>query len=44
MVVRVDALFNLTDLCGLDADAAVASAGRTAATLTEAAVRAAGQE
>ena len=39
VVVSAEALFTLTDLCGLDPDAAVASAVRTAATLTEAAVR-----
>ncbi|MFD4565744.1 TetR/AcrR family transcriptional regulator [Streptomyces sp. NPDC058467] len=43
VVVSAEALFTLTDLCGLDADAAVASAVRTATTLTEAAVRAAGR-
>jgi AcrR family transcriptional regulator len=40
VVVSADALFTLTDLCGLDPDTAVASAVRTASTLTEAAVRA----
>ncbi|MFI6559894.1 TetR/AcrR family transcriptional regulator [Streptomyces sp. NPDC050534] len=40
VVVGAEALFTLTDLCGLDADQAVASAVRTARTLTEAAVRA----
>ncbi|ANP53381.1 AcrR family transcriptional regulator [Streptomyces griseochromogenes] len=40
VVVSAEALFTLTDLCGLAPDAAVASAVRTAATLTEAAVRA----
>ncbi|WEO94471.1 TetR/AcrR family transcriptional regulator [Streptomyces sp. FXJ1.172] len=43
VVVSAEALFTLTDLCGLAPDAAVASAVRTAATLTEAAVRAAPQ-
>ncbi|MFF1811227.1 TetR/AcrR family transcriptional regulator [Streptomyces sp. NPDC058251] len=43
VVVSAEALFTLTDLCGLDADTAVASAVRTATTLTEAAVRAAGR-
>lgn len=41
VVVSAEALFTLTDLCGLDPDEAVASAVRTATTLTEAAVRAA---
>ncbi|MFJ7904612.1 TetR/AcrR family transcriptional regulator [Streptomyces sp. NPDC096198] len=41
VTVGAEALFTLTDLCGLDPDDAVASAVRTAATLTEAAVRAA---
>jgi len=40
VVVSAEALFTLTDLCGLGPDDAVASAVRTAATLTEAAVRA----
>lgn len=40
VVVSAEALFTLTDLCGLVPDAAVASAVRTARTLTEAAVRA----
>lgn len=40
VVVSAEALFTLTDLCGLDPQAAVASAVRTATTLTEAAVRA----
>ncbi|MFE9449911.1 TetR/AcrR family transcriptional regulator [Streptomyces sp. NPDC006739] len=40
VVVGAEALFTLTDLCGLDPEAAVTSAVRTAATLTEAAVRA----
>ncbi|MFI1769498.1 TetR/AcrR family transcriptional regulator [Streptomyces sp. NPDC020800] len=40
VVVSAEALFTLTDLCKLDADAAVGSAVRTATTLTEAAVRA----
>ncbi|MCX4766141.1 TetR/AcrR family transcriptional regulator [Streptomyces sp. NBC_01275] len=39
VVVSAEALFTLTDLCGLDPDDAVASAVRTATTLTEAAVR-----
>ncbi|MFD4623870.1 TetR/AcrR family transcriptional regulator [Streptomyces sp. NPDC058475] len=43
VVVSAEALFTLTDLCGLDVDTAVASAVRTATTLTEAAVRAAGR-
>ncbi|GAA3846340.1 TetR/AcrR family transcriptional regulator [Streptomyces coacervatus] len=42
VVVSAEALFTLTDLCGLAPDEAVASAVRTATTLTEAAVRAAG--
>ncbi len=37
VVVSAEALFVLTDLCGLSADEAVASAVRTAATLTAAA-------
>ena len=37
VVVSAEALFTLTDLCGLAPDAAVASAVRTARTLTEAA-------
>ncbi|MBL1110853.1 TetR/AcrR family transcriptional regulator [Streptomyces sp. 110] len=40
VVVSAEALFTLTDLCGLDPDEAVSSAVRTASTLTEAAVRA----
>jgi hypothetical protein len=40
VVVSAEAFFTLTDLCGLDPDEAIASAVRTAATLTEAAVRA----
>ncbi|MEU6540013.1 TetR/AcrR family transcriptional regulator [Streptomyces sp. NPDC047000] len=40
VVVSAEALFTLTDLCGLAPDEAVASAVRTARTLTEAAVRA----
>ncbi|MFJ9907625.1 TetR/AcrR family transcriptional regulator [Streptomyces sp. NPDC101152] len=40
VVVSAEALFTLTDLCGLAPQAAVASAVRTATTLTEAAVRA----
>ncbi|WP_406263572.1 TetR/AcrR family transcriptional regulator [Streptomyces sp. NBC_00191] len=43
VVVSAEALFSLTDLCGLAPDEAVASAVRTATTLTEAAVRAAAQ-
>ncbi len=39
VVVSAEALFVLTDLCGLDPDAAITSATRTAATLTEAAFR-----
>ncbi|MFK0237309.1 TetR/AcrR family transcriptional regulator [Streptomyces vinaceus] len=42
VVVSAEALFSLTDLCGLDSEEAVASAVRTARTLTEAAVRATG--
>ncbi len=38
VVVSAEALFTLTDLCGLDPDAAVASAVRTATTLTRAAL------
>jgi len=37
VVVSAEAFFVLTDLCGLDPDDAVASAARTAATLTRAA-------
>ncbi len=37
VVVSAEALFVLTDLCGLNPDDAIASAARTAATLTEAA-------
>jgi AcrR family transcriptional regulator len=37
VVVSAEAFFVLTDLCGLTADAAIASAARTAATLTSAA-------
>ncbi|MGW2561579.1 TetR/AcrR family transcriptional regulator [Streptomyces sp. NPDC001514] len=44
VVVSAEALFCLTDLCGLEADEAVTSAVRTATTLTEAAVRAVAQE
>lgn len=44
VVVSAEALFCLTDLCGLDPNEAVTSAVRTATTLTEAAVRAAAQE
>ncbi|MEZ0089563.1 TetR/AcrR family transcriptional regulator [Streptacidiphilus sp. EB129] len=40
VVVSAEALFTLTDLCGMDADAAVASAVHTATTLTRAAVQA----
>ncbi|MEU7424598.1 TetR/AcrR family transcriptional regulator [Streptomyces sp. NPDC040750] len=39
VAVSAEALFCLTDLCGLDPDEAVASAVRTATTLTEAMVR-----
>src|SRR5215468_9714687 len=39
VVVSAEALFTLTDLCGLSPDEAVASAARTAATLTAAAFR-----
>ncbi|MDQ0774758.1 AcrR family transcriptional regulator [Streptomyces aurantiacus] len=39
VVVSAEALFTLTDLCGLGAEEAVISAVRTASTLTEAAVR-----
>ncbi len=39
VVVSAEALFTLTDLCGLGAEEAVTSAVRTASTLTEAAVR-----
>ncbi|WP_413812423.1 TetR/AcrR family transcriptional regulator [Streptomyces sp. OE57] len=39
VVVSAEALFTLTDLCGLGPDEAVSSAVRTASTLTEAAVR-----
>lgn len=42
VVVSAEALFSLIDLCGLAPDEAVTSAVRTATTLTEAAVRAAG--
>jgi len=38
-LVSAEALFTLTDLCGLSPDEAVASAARTAATLTAAAFR-----
>jgi len=37
IVVSAEALFVLTDLCGLQPDDAIASAARTAATLTDAA-------
>ena len=43
VVMGADALFTLTDLLNLPPDEAVASAVRTATTLTEAAVRAAAQ-
>ncbi|MFE2881843.1 TetR/AcrR family transcriptional regulator [Streptomyces sp. NPDC059272] len=43
VVMGADALFTLTDLLGLLPDEAVASAVRTATTLTEAAVRAAAE-
>jgi len=36
VVVSADALFNLTDLCGLEPEAAIASVVRTAQTLTRA--------
>ncbi|MFF0162295.1 TetR/AcrR family transcriptional regulator [Streptomyces sp. NPDC005263] len=39
VVVGAEALFTLTDLCGLDPEEAVSSAVRTAKTLTRAAVR-----
>ncbi|MFI9272198.1 TetR/AcrR family transcriptional regulator [Kitasatospora sp. NPDC052896] len=39
IVISAEALFTLTDLCGLDPDAAIASAVRTATTLTRAALR-----
>jgi AcrR family transcriptional regulator len=39
VVVSAEALFTLTDLCGLDPEEAVSSAVRTAETLTRAAVR-----
>jgi len=39
VVVSAEALFTLTDLCGLSPDQAIASAARTAATLTAAAFR-----
>ena len=38
VVVSAEALFALTDLCGLDPDEAIASVVRTATTLTQAAV------
>ena len=41
IVVSAEALFVLTDLCGLQPDDAIASAARTAATLTNAAFSAA---
>jgi AcrR family transcriptional regulator len=37
-VVSADALFSLTDLCGLDIDQAIASLQRTARTITQAAL------
>jgi hypothetical protein len=37
VAISAEALFTLTDLCGLSPDEAVASATRTAATLTAAA-------
>ncbi len=40
VVVSAEALFTLTDLCGLSPDDAIASATRTAATVTAAAFRA----
>jgi AcrR family transcriptional regulator len=40
-VVSAEALFSLTDLCGLSPDEAIASLVRTATTVTEAAVRSA---
>ncbi|MFJ3892428.1 MULTISPECIES: TetR/AcrR family transcriptional regulator [unclassified Streptomyces] len=43
VVMGADALFTLTDLLGLSPDEAVASAVRTATTLTEAAVRTAAE-
>ncbi|MFE5124259.1 hypothetical protein [Streptomyces sp. NPDC056669] len=39
VVVSAEALFTLMDLCGLDPQAAVDSAVRTATSLTQAAVR-----
>ncbi|MEV0179928.1 TetR/AcrR family transcriptional regulator [Streptomyces sp. NPDC050625] len=39
VTVSAEALFTLTDLCGLDPEEAIKSAVRTATTLTEAAVR-----
>jgi AcrR family transcriptional regulator len=39
VVISAEALFTLTDLCGLSPDEAIASAARTAATLTAAAFR-----
>jgi hypothetical protein len=39
VVVSAEALFVLTDLCGLPPDEAVASAARTARSLTAAALR-----
>ncbi|MFJ9249732.1 TetR/AcrR family transcriptional regulator [Streptomyces sp. NPDC101776] len=43
VVVAADALFTLTDQCGLTPDEAITSAVRTATTLTEAAVRTAAE-
>ncbi|MGW7409380.1 TetR/AcrR family transcriptional regulator [Streptomyces sp. NPDC054833] len=42
VTVSAEALFTLTDLCGLDPDEAIKSAVRTATTLTKAAVRSRG--
>ncbi|GAA1226175.1 TetR/AcrR family transcriptional regulator [Kitasatospora nipponensis] len=39
VVISAEALFTLTDLCGLDPEAAIASAVHTATTLTRAALR-----
>lgn len=39
VVASAEALFTLTDLCGLDPDTAIASAVSTARTVTEAAIR-----
>ena len=38
MAVSAEALFTLTDLCGLTPEQAIASAARTARTLTPAAI------